>query len=167
MSTTLLSAPITMAAGLSPSSRDNFERLEDLVLPLEVTAGSCPSQIRLWQEHNPHVPAGESLGIMFDVATLSQGNTEIIDSQPSSVTFRTPLKPAFYSCVATLGDGDLDDHASYYRRLYDIQFDQGHVYFRFDVELDLPASEEDYFFAGIAHQEIIEQHPYVRWVMAD
>ncbi len=168
VSTSLIVSPSALAEGLSPSSRDTFERSDDIVLPVSVTAGSCPSEIRFWQEYNPHMEAGDSLGLMLDVATLSRGKTEFIDSQEHSVTFRTPLAPQFYSCVANLGNSDqLDDSARHYRRLYDIWFEQGYVYFHFDVSPIAPAPEEDWYFAGITHQEIVGQYPYVRWIVAD
>ena len=169
LSTTVLAlAPPVMAAGLSPSSQENFARLDDVVLPVEVTAGNCPDEIRLWREYALNFEVGDHSGIMLDIASISQGKTEFIDSQEHSVTFRTPLTPEFYSCVASLGDGDNLDHgAQHYRQLYDLWFGQGHVYFHFDISPIAPEPHEDWYFAKITHQEIVGQYPYVRWAVGD
>ncbi|MEO0397179.1 MAG: hypothetical protein AAF243_14515 [Cyanobacteria bacterium P01_A01_bin.137] len=161
-SSLLIIPPVAMAQGLSPSSRDTFERQEDLLIPVEVTSGSCPTQVRFWQESHRHFEAGDNSGIMLDVSTIGQGKTEFIDSQDYSVTFKTPLSPKFYSCVGRLGDSE--DH---YRSLYDLWFVQGHVFFRFDITPIAPAPEENWYFATITHQEILGQYPYVRWAAGD
>ncbi|MEO0869995.1 MAG: hypothetical protein AAFY17_16495 [Cyanobacteria bacterium J06642_11] len=168
LGSTLLIALPAMAEGLSPSSRDTFERREDIVLPVATTAGECPTDIRLWRESALQFEAGDSVGMMLDVSAMGQGTTEFMDSQPHSVTFRTPLNREFYSCVGYLGNSDsLDDAARHYRRLYDIWFGQGHVYFRFDIGPIAPEPHENWFFAEISHQDIVGQYPYVRWVVGD
>lgn len=155
-----------LADGLSSSSRDTFERADDIVLPVEVFTGNCPSQIRLWQEYDPSVEAGDSLGIMLDVSTISRGSTEFINSQEHSVTFRTPLAPEFYNCVGYAGISN-NLEASPHRRLYRIEFGEGYVYFTFDIGTLALTANEDWYFAGITHQDIVGQYPYVRWIVAD
>lgn len=164
----LFVAPAAMAEGLSPSSRDTFERRDDIVLPVETTAGDCPTEIRFWRESAIQFEAGDSIGMMLDVSPMGQGATEFMDSQRQSVTFRTPLNREFYSCVGYLGDGDtLDNAAQHYRQLYDIWFGQGHVYFQFDIGPIAPQTHENWFYAEISHQDIVGQYPYVRWVVGD
>ncbi|MEM8611631.1 MAG: hypothetical protein AAGF93_06400 [Cyanobacteria bacterium P01_H01_bin.105] len=160
-STLLLTAP-AMAEGLSPSSQDTFERLDDLVLSIDVVSGSCPDQVRFWQETRREFEAGENNGTMLDVSSLSQGNTEFIDNQEHSVTFRAPLTPEFYSCTGYLGESD-----TYARNLYHLWFEQGYVYFKFDVGPIAPEPDENWYFANITHQEIVGQYPYVRWAVGD
>ncbi|MBT9313101.1 hypothetical protein [Leptothoe kymatousa] len=161
-------APSAMAEGLSPSSRDTFERRDDIALPVETTAGDCPTEIRIWQESAIQFEAGDSIGMMLDVSTMGQGKTEFMDSQQQSVTFRTPLNQAFYNCVGYLGDGNtLDEAAQHYRQLYDIWFGQGHVYFQFDIGPIAPQADENWYFANITHQDIVGQYPYVRWTFGD
>ncbi|MBE9065522.1 hypothetical protein IQ260_02515 [Leptolyngbya cf. ectocarpi LEGE 11479] len=158
----LLTAPNAMAAGLSPSSHDAFERLDDLVLPVNVVSGSCPEQVRFWQETRREFEAGENNGTMLDVSWLSRGKTEFIDSQEYSVTFRAPLIPEFYSCVGNLTESD--EHS---QSLHHLWFGQGYVYFRFDIGAIAPAPDENWYFATITHQEIVGQYPYVRWAVGD
>ena len=161
-SSLLLAAPHAMAEGLSSSSRDTFERRDDLILPIEVTSGSCPEQVRFWQETRRNFEAGENNGTMLDVSSISRGKTEFIDSQEHSVTFRAPVVPEFYSCVGQLGESD-----DFYRSLYYLWFDQGYVYFRFDIGAIAPEPHENWYFANITHQEIVGQYPYVRWAVGD
>lgn len=157
-----LAAPHAMAEGLSPSSHDKFERLDDLILPIEVVSGSCPEQVRFWRETRREFEAGENNGTMLDVSSISRGKTEFIDSQEHSVTFRAPVVPEFYSCVGQLGESD-----DLYRLLYHLWFEQGYVYFRFDIGAIAPELHENWYFANITHQEIVGQYPYVRWAVGD
>ena len=161
--TTLLMASTAMAEGLSPSSRDNFDRQDDLVIAIETTQGNCPTQIRFWREYESYFEPGEHSGMMLDVSSIGQGDTEFIDSQDNSVTFRTPLTPEFYTCVGSLASSDEERQ----HRLFNIWFGQGHVYFHFDVSPIAPAYQEDWYFANITHQEIVGQYPYVRWAVGD
>ena len=166
--TTFSTASTARAAGLSPSSQ-NFERLDNVVLPVEVTSGSCPNTVELWQEYDPNYEAGDHSGLMLNVTSIGQGSTEFVDSQEHSVTFRTPLAPQFYSCVADLGQDDtFDESAQYYRKLYDVWFGQGYVYFRLDISSIAPEPHErDWYYADITHQAIVGQYPYVRWAVGD
>ncbi|MEM6251780.1 MAG: hypothetical protein AAF821_02555 [Cyanobacteria bacterium P01_D01_bin.156] len=168
-SAAFLMVPAASANGLSLSSRDTFERMDNIILPVEATSGSCPSTVELWQESAVSYEAGDHSGLMLNVVAIAQGNTEFIDSQEYSVTFRSPLKPEFYSCVAYLGnDANFDEIAQYYRKLYDIWFSQGHVYFRLDISPIAPEPHErDWYYANITHQEIVGQYPYVRWAVGD
>ncbi|NEZ63273.1 hypothetical protein D0962_10835 [Leptolyngbyaceae cyanobacterium CCMR0082] len=150
------------AQGLSPSSRDDFERLDDLIIPIEATSGSCPQEVRFWKETHRNFEAGENSGIMLDVSSVSRGKTEFIDSQEHSVTFRTPLAPEFYNCVGKLGESE-----EHYRPLYSLWFEEGHVYFHFDISPIAPEPHENWYFATITHQEIVGQYPYVRWAAGD
>ena len=161
-SSLLLTAPNAMAEGLSPSSHDTFERLDDLVLPVNAVSGSCPEQVRFWQETRREFEAGENNGTMLDVSSLSRGKTEFIDSQEHSVTFRAPVVPEFYSCV-----GHLDESDEHSQSLHHLWFEQGYVYFRFDIGAIAPAPHENWYFATITHQEIVGQYPYVRWAIGD
>lgn len=161
-SSLLLTAPHALAEGLSPSSHDTFERLDDLVLPVNVVSGSCPDQVRFWQETRREFEAGENNGTMLDVSSLSRGKTEFIDSQEHSVTFRAPVVPEFYSCV-----GHLDESDEHSQSLHYLWFKQGYVYFRFDIGAIAPAPDENWYFATITHQEIVGQYPYVRWAIGD
>ncbi|EKV01875.1 hypothetical protein Lepto7375DRAFT_4068 [Leptolyngbya sp. PCC 7375] len=158
----LLTVPAAIAEGLSTSSHDTFDRLEDLIIPIDVASGSCPDQVRFWREIRRDFEAGESSGIMLDVASISRGKTEFIDSQEYFVTFKTPLAPEFYTCVGSLGESD-----EHYRSLYHLWFEQGHVYFRFDIGAIAPEPDENWYFATITHQEIVGQYPYVRWAVGD
>ncbi|MEM9804180.1 MAG: hypothetical protein AAF959_02785 [Cyanobacteria bacterium P01_D01_bin.56] len=169
LSSTLLITPAALAEGLSTSSQDTFERSDNVTLPIEVTSGNCPSTVELWQEYAINYEAGEHSGFMLNVTALAQGNTEFVDSQEYSVTFRTPLIPEFYSCVAYLDDDNtLDESDQYYRQMYDIWFGQGHVYFHFDISPIAPEPHErDWYYANITHQEIVGQYPYVRWAVGD
>ena len=161
-SSLLLMAPYAMAEGLSSSSQNTFERLDDLILPIEVVSGSCPEQVRFWQETRRNFEAGEHNGTMLDMSSISQGKTEFIDSQEYSVTFRAPLAPEFYSCTGNLGESDAYGH-----NLHHVWFKQGYVYFRFDIGSIAPAPDENWYFANITHQEIVGQYPYVRWAVGD
>ena len=168
LSCSLLSMPTARAEGLSPSSRDTFERRDDVILPITTTAGNCPNEIRLWRESAIQFEAGDSIGLMLDVTSISQGQTEFIDSQQQSVTFRNPLNPEFYTCVGYLGNSEtLDDSARHYRKLYDIWFGQGHIYFQFDIGPIAPEPHENWYYAAITHQDIVGQYPYVRWAVGD
>ncbi|MEM1254474.1 MAG: hypothetical protein AAGI69_18740 [Cyanobacteria bacterium P01_H01_bin.21] len=162
ISSLLLTTTATVAEGLSPSSHDTFDRLDDLIIPIDISSGSCPIQVRFWQETRRDFEAGDNIGMMLDVSAISRGKTEFLESQEHSVTFKTPLAPQFYSCVGTLGDSD-----QHYRHLYDLWFEQGHVYFRFDIGAIAPAPDENWYFATITHQEIVGQYPYVRWAVGD
>lgn len=154
--------PVAMAEGLSASSRDTFDRLEDLIIPIDVTSGSCPKHVRFWQETRRDFEAGENSGMMLDVSSISRGNTKFIDSQEHSVIFRTPLAPEFYTCVGSLGENTEHD-----RTLYTLWFEGGHVYFQFDINPVAPEPHEDWYFATITHQEIVGQYPYIRWAVGD
>lgn len=160
VSTVLFSSNVAVAAGLSPSSDDTFARQQDLTLPIQTLEGSCPTQVRFWRESGYFEP-GEQLGIMLDVSSIGQGTTEFIDSQDDSVTFRTPLKPEFYSCIGTLAHSEERQ-----RRPLNLVFSQGHVYFHFDIT-PLKPVREDTYFVTITRQEIVGQYPYVRWAVGD
>ena len=161
-SSLLLTTTAAVAEGLSPSSHDTFERLDDLIIPIDITSGSCPTQVRFWRETQRTFEAGDNVGMMLDVSAISRGKTEFIDSREHSVTFKTPLAPQFYTCVGSLGESD-----EHYRSLYHLWFEQGHVYFRFDIGEIAPEPEENWYFATITHQEIVGQYPYVRWAVGD
>lgn len=160
IATTVLLAPQVAAQGLAPDSQDTFERQQDLVLSIQAIAGSCPTQVRFWRESGYFEP-GEKLGIMLDVSSIGQGETKFINSQDNSVTFRTSLKPEFYSCIGTLGHSE-----ERHRRLLNLVFSQGHMYFHFDISPIKPVNDNTYFVT-IVHQEIVGQYPYVRWVVGD
>lgn len=154
-------APKAIAQGLSPSSRDDFERQTDLIMPVQPLMGNCPTQVRFWREYQTAFEPGDHLGLMLDVSSIGEGETEFIDSQDHAVTFRTLLPPEFNSCVGTLAHSDERQ-----RRLLNVVFSTGYVYFHFDVSPIKPAVDDTYF-VNITHQEIVGQYPYVRWAIGD
>ena len=153
--------PQAVAQGLTTTSGDTFERQADLMIPIQTMMGSCPTQVRFWREYQTDFEPGDHLGLMLDVSSIGQGETEFIDSQDHAVTFRTPLSPEFYSCIGTLAHSDERQ-----RRLLNMVFSAGYAYFHFDISPIKPAFEDTYF-VNITHQEIVGQYPYVRWSVGD
>lgn len=159
-SAAFLLTPTARADGLSSSPLEGFERLDDATLPIKTISGSCPDSITFWRERF-EFEHGAYTGVMLNVATLGQGETDVIDAQERSVTFKTPLKPQFYSCVGTLSSGPQPPVA--HRHLYHLWFEQGHVFFRLDLG---PKPADATQLASLSHHEIMGQYPYAQWLAA-
>ncbi|MEO0869994.1 MAG: hypothetical protein AAFY17_16490 [Cyanobacteria bacterium J06642_11] len=150
--------PMARADGLSSSPLEGFERLDDVTIPIRTISGSCPNSVTFWRDRFDF-EHGAYTGVMLNVATIGQGETEFIDNQERSVTFKTPLKPQFYSCTGTLSSGPHPPVE--HRHLYHLWFEQGHVFFRLDLG---PKPADATQLSSISHQEIIGQYPYAQWL---
>lgn len=153
-------APAAKADSFSSSPMEGFERLEDANIPIKTISGNCPESVTFWREQFDF-EHGVYTGVMLNVATMGQGQTEFFDSQERSVTFKAPLKPKFYNCIGTLSSGP--HPAIEHRHLYHLWFEQGHVFFRLDLG---PKPANPTRLSSISYQEIISQYPYAQWLTA-
>ncbi|MGD1856571.1 MAG: hypothetical protein ACFB2W_20215 [Leptolyngbyaceae cyanobacterium] len=152
--------PVARADGLSSSPMEGFERLDDATIPVRTISGSCPESVTFWRDRF-EFEHGAYTGVMLNVAPIGQGQTEFMESQERAVTFKTPLKPQFYSCIGTLSSGP---HSPVeHRHLYHLWFAQGHVFFRLDLG---PKPADATQLSSISHQEIVGQYPYAQWLAA-
>lgn len=148
------------ADGLSSSPLEGFQRLDDATLPTKTISGSCPETVTFWRERF-EFEHGAYTGVMLNVATIGQGVTTVSDHQERSITYKTPLKPQFYSCIGTLSSGPHPPLE--HRHLYHLWFEQGHVFFRLDLG---PKPADAPQLSSLSHHEIIGQYPYAQWLAA-
>jgi hypothetical protein len=160
----LLSTTTTPAqANLRPLTtqspiQTHFERQDDVVLPIHAASGHCPDNIRVWEELRFY-EGGVEHGVTLDIAPIARDAAQFMDSQERVLIYAAPLQNEYANC-----SGWVDSFSPVYAEhlAYNVWFQWGHVYFRFDLDYLGPADE-----TGISYQSIRSGRPYLRWSRAD
>ncbi|MBD2327471.1 hypothetical protein [Alkalinema sp. FACHB-956] len=127
---------------------------QSVTLPMHRKKGNCPKTLNLAVESRPYEGGSEHTVVLKTSAIA--GTAKYADSKPRVVIFSAPLKPQYKNCVGWI---DAEKNPS---PLYNVWFQSGSVYFRFDLDAmkDRPDS-------AITYQKVVNGEPKIRYAIAD
>jgi hypothetical protein len=140
------------------STQTHFDRQDDVVIPIHTESGHCPDQIRFWEEVRFY-EGGVEHAVTLDIAPLARDAAQFMETQERVIIYAAPLQSEYANCSGWV-DSFSEVHAE--NLAYNVWFQWGHVYFRFDLDYLGTADS-----TGISHQSIRSGRPYLRWSRAD